>query len=274
MQVCFWGVRGSMPQSGIDYQIGGHTSCISIYYDDFLVVFDGGSGISNLSYWYNEHSIKKIFLCLSHAHLDHLIGLPFFKPLWESPSTNPVSLHFFSYTLEPYGGVQKVLERIISPPYFPITFKDSNAHIEYSDVPLGNTVSFPNAKLSSHLLDHPGKSVGYRLDTKEGSIVYLSDSAPLQGEAFDSIVQFCKEARLIIVDTTFTEEEAERYPTWGHGTLAYATAVACAAKVQELALYHHGPYHTDSFLFHLEKKAKEQFSNSFLAQQGLVKTYK
>ena len=83
MEIYFWGVRGSIACSGPEYiEFGGHTSCVSVQIDDDLIIFDAGTGIRDLGLLLQKKEILQATLCISHAHYDHIIGLPFFQPIW------------------------------------------------------------------------------------------------------------------------------------------------------------------------------------------------
>ena len=85
-QITFWGVRGSLPAPGADTaKYGGNTSCLEISNGKTLIICDGGTGIRPLGLDLirrNKGNIKATIL-LSHPHLDHVVGLPFFEPFYK-----------------------------------------------------------------------------------------------------------------------------------------------------------------------------------------------
>jgi phosphoribosyl 1,2-cyclic phosphodiesterase len=89
IRVTFWGVRGSVPCPGPNtVKYGGNTSCLELRFgeEDRLVVIDAGTGIRELA----AHIMKtdlpkgpiKTQLFLTHTHWDHIMGYPFFIPLF------------------------------------------------------------------------------------------------------------------------------------------------------------------------------------------------
>ena len=91
MKIKFWGVRGSIPSPGTQYvKYGGNTLCVELYLDDIdrLIIIDAGSGLRLLG----NHLITEGFaagsletdIFLTHTHLDHIIGFPFFGPIFQT----------------------------------------------------------------------------------------------------------------------------------------------------------------------------------------------
>ena len=77
-----WGARGSIPVSGKQYlYYGGNTTCLEIRTKngDILIV-DAGSGIRELGNLLLAEDRHTYTLLMTHAHWDHIMGFPFFKP--------------------------------------------------------------------------------------------------------------------------------------------------------------------------------------------------
>ena len=85
MKVKFYGVRGSIPVCGKEFQrYGGNTTCLRIFRENInrIVIIDAGTGIRNLgkeiiNTGLNQQVINILF---SHFHWDHIQGFPFFAP--------------------------------------------------------------------------------------------------------------------------------------------------------------------------------------------------
>src|SRR4051794_17076818 len=79
----FWGVRGSIPVSSSETQkTGGNTSCVEVRCGGRVIFFDAGSGLRPAGLALRDEGVPRSDIFLTHAHWDHLIGLPFFKPLY------------------------------------------------------------------------------------------------------------------------------------------------------------------------------------------------
>ena len=84
MSVRFWGVRGSIACSGPDTaRYGGNTPCVEIRCGDHVLIFDAGTGIRPLgNALMRETNLTEVDIFLSHCHIDHVVGLPFFAPFF------------------------------------------------------------------------------------------------------------------------------------------------------------------------------------------------
>lgn len=272
IKVTFWGVRGSHPQCKQAFtKIGGDTSCVSLEVGDHYLIFDAGTGIIDAGEDILRQGLKKATLLISHVHADHINGLAFFKPLHQSDFELTV---IASGLLSPQGrgeSIESILAQVTAPPYFPVPWKEIACRRKFVDVPIGGHFSLSQLKVSTIALDHPGGSAGYRVEVGDKSICYITDTGHTPGELNRDLVKFIQRTDLLIYDATFTEEEFASKPTWGHSTWNQAVALAKSAAIRELALFHHNPTHDDIFMADIELQAQAQFSNTFVARQGMVK---
>lgn len=272
IKVTFWGVRGSYPQCKQTFtKTGGDTSCVSLEVGDHYLIFDAGTGIINAGENVLKRGLKKATLFISHVHVDHISGLAFFRPLHQSDfELTVIASGQLSHQDKP-GGIEPILAQVTSPPYFPIPWDKIACKRKFVDVPMGGQFSLGQLKVSTIALDHPGGSAGYRVEIGDKSICYITDTGHTPGELNHDLVKFIQRTDLMIYDATFTEEEFASKPTWGHSTWNQAVALAKAAAIRELALFHHNPDHDDAFMADIEAQAQAQFSNTFVARQGMAK---
>lgn len=266
----FWGVRGSFPQpSPLMSQFGGHTSCVSLHVEPHLIILDAGTGLVDLSRWMKHENIKSATLLLSHFHYDHCLGLLFFEQLWD-PS-------FALTILTSERQAETYLKKLISPPFVPFSFSDFPAQISFKLLHPDETLHlFPDVSLKTTELEHPGGSLGYRLQSLESenpwSLVYLNDHTypPLNASKayIEKILTFTHQADLLIQDSHFTEEEWKRHESWGHTSWQKAVHLASEAQVKQLALFHHHPDREDAELLAIEQEAQNLFHMAFVARQG------
>jgi phosphoribosyl 1,2-cyclic phosphodiesterase len=272
MKVTFWGVRGSYPQCKAAYEaIGGHTSCVGLEVGGQYILFDAGTGIIDAGADIDIKGIDKASLLISHAHTDHISGLAFFKPIYNPNFELAIIAGGMLSNPHIEKGIETALATIVSPPYFPIPWDQFASKRSYIDVPMGSQFSLGHLKVSTFALDHPGGSTGYRIEAGNKSICYIADTGHIPGEINHSLVEFIQRTNLMIYDATFTEEEFAAKSNWGHSTWNHGVALAKAAAIGELALYHHDPAHDDAFMADIEAKAQAQFSRAFVAKQGMVK---
>jgi phosphoribosyl 1,2-cyclic phosphodiesterase len=268
MELTFWGVRGSIPVFGERYsEIGGCTSCVSVLINQkHMVIFDAGSGLYDVGQWLISSSLHSINLALTHLHLDHVMGLPFFAPLWDQHYT----IHFYSERQD----LKKFLEHLLfRNPLFPVELKNVGARLMFHHFSSEQSLSIGRKTgivIKSHPLNHPGGSIGYRLEANAKSICYITDVEHSPQYLDASLIQFIKGTNLFIYDSAYTEEEYERKRGWGHSTHIRAAELAQAGHVKQLALYHHDPAHDDRTVFRVEAEAQKIFPRSFAAKQGMV----
>ena len=277
MRVKIWGCRGSVPTPGpdtVDY--GGNTSCIEVSLDNGAVlVLDAGTRIRELGHELQERGTQRIHLLLTHLHLDHLEGLRFFAPLFDSRVTIDV--------WGPRSPVQTLQERIrrsFSPPLFPMDLHEIPAQLSFWDVPK-EPWTVEGATLVSGLVMHPGPTVGFRIEADGATVAYIPDHEPaLTGEFQErsrdwiSGGSIAENADLLLHDSQYFDDEYAQRVGWGHSSVDSAVAFAHAVGARRLVLFHHDPRHADRMLEQLEVEAASLTGTSeeapILAREGLV----
>ncbi len=264
----FWGVRGTVPTSeGDKLRYGGNTSCLSVELSQGEhLVLDCGTGLRLLgNYQAKEQGRQRYHIFFTHYHLDHVIGLPFFHPLYDKNST--IVFHGFSSNGRP---IREILERLMTPPYFPVELKNVPATIEYVTEEGGGTARVGDLALSMLSLNHPDGCLSYRLEHGDRRIVYATDHEHGNARTDENLVGFATGAEYLIYDAMYQETEYERLRRgWGHSTWYAAVQVAMAAKVKNLVLFHHHPDHTDEELEKVLGLAREELPATQLAAEGM-----
>ena len=80
-----WGARGSIPISGKEFsRYGGDTTCLELRTarNDEVLIFDAGSGTRRLANAVMDENRSIFHFFFSHVHWDHILGFPFFKPIY------------------------------------------------------------------------------------------------------------------------------------------------------------------------------------------------
>jgi len=263
----FWGVRGTVPtpEAGM-LGYGSNTSCLSLELGDREhLILDCGTGIRLLG---NGHATQpgphKYHIFFTHYHLDHVVGLPFFHPLYDKNST--IVFHGFES-----GGrsVEEILQRLMSPPYFPVQMKHVPARVQYVTDD-GNPVKVGGLTISSLALNHPDGCLSYRLENGDRRIVYATDHEHGNERTDQNLVEFSTGVDYLIYDAMYQETEYEKLRRgWGHSTWYAAIQAALAARVRNLVLFHHHPDHTDAELERLLALAREEVPSTVLAREGM-----
>lgn len=274
IDLTFHGVRGTMPITDPAMAgIGGNTSCVSVRIGEQLIICDAGTGIVPLGkQMITENTeCKQIDIVLSHTHIDHILGLMFFAPLYKEG----YEITLWAGHLQPEYSLDEIVERLISPPLFPITRADFKAKFTCRDFMAGETLpisGFPDnpIQVTTHLLEHPDRATGYRIAQGKKSICYITDIEHLPDTLDGGLIEFIRNTDCLIYDSTYSDEEFEKYAGWGHSTWQQAARLAQAAKVEQLALFHHHPYINDTDLHAREKELKEILPSAILAKENMV----
>lgn len=270
-KVTFWGVRGSIPCPGPKtLKYGGNTSCVEVNCGEFNLIFDAGTGLKNLGDVLQGKELNyDIFM--SHTHIDHVSGFPFFKPAYSSKSR----LKMWAGHLKPRGrSLKRVMESVMDQPLFPITVDLLEATIIWTDFEAGEIIELsPDITLHTTPLNHPEGATGYRVNYQGKSVCYVTDTEHNEEILDQNILALIKDADLVIYDSTYTDEEYPQYKGWGHSTWQEGMRLCQAANAKKLVIFHHDPSHSDEVMDMIAADAEQHFpGRAIVAQEGMVLT--
>src|SRR6266516_2930296 len=230
---------------------GGNTSCTEVCSaGGTLVIVDCGTG----GHWLGQNLIAagkglRGHILISHTHWDHIQGIPFFAPLFVPGNEWDI--------YGPKGLGQSLREALAGQmqyAYFPVPLDQCGANIRYHDLFEG-TFDIDDIKVSTHYLNHPALTLGYRLEADGVALVYACDHEPhsrvlatghgeITGEDLRH-AEFVNRADLLIHDAQYTAEEYPAKVGWGHSTVEYVVKLSKYAEVKRVALTHHDPLRDD-----------------------------
>ncbi len=301
MKIKFWGVRGSIPSPGPDFvKYGGNTLCVELRLNDLerLIIIDAGSGLRLLGNQLMGKQLSaeplRIDIFLTHTHLDHILGFPFFAPIFQ-PSTR-LTIHG-PITCEE-DSLETVLGGQLSYRYFPVRQVELAANIDYINLKEGSFDLGDGIRLTTKYLNHPLLCLGFRFEYGGKICCTAYDTEPFQNlfitdpndPGFDAIMahegmaaardgnrrleEFFANADLLIHDAQFTQQEYDASKRgWGHSPLEYAIKSAMRSQVKRLALFHHDPMRTDAELDALAKthcnSQDKDSTEVFFAREGM-----
>ncbi len=267
-EVRFRGVRGSIACPGPGTaRYGGNTACIELRCGERLVVLDAGTGLRGLGADLAGRGPLEADILLSHTHLDHVVGLPFFTPLFDARSRFALRAGH----LAERGGVRPVLERMLSPELFPVPLGGFAADLRCIDFRAGEEFGLAGGiHVRTAPLDHPGGATGYRVEFEGRSACYVSDTGHVPGKPNRDILGLIEGADIVIYDAMFTEEEFARHPHWGHSTWNEGARLCEAAGADRLVLFHHDPRRDDEAMDRLGADAAACRPGTRVAREGMV----
>ena len=264
----FHSVRGSVAIDRADSaRYGGSTISISApIADDHYLVLDAGTGLRDLQHHLPEDADLTFSFLITHFHWDHLLGLPFFRPLYQPSST------FDFYATGAEGGtVESGIGGVMEPPLFPVPLHLAPSNRSYIDVPTGPFEVGP-VSVRAARLHHPQGVNAYRIDFGGHSLVLATDVEAGEPESDLALIELAKGADVLIHDAQYLPDEIETYKGWGHSTWEQAAQVAEAADVERLIIISHDPERTDDGVDELQAAARERFPNTDAAHAGMQLT--
>jgi phosphoribosyl 1,2-cyclic phosphodiesterase len=267
MSVRFWGVRGSIPCPGPGtLRYGGNTSCVEVRCGDQVLIFDAGTGLRPLgAALIAEGKVADTDIFLSHCHIDHLFGLPFFLPL----HAEGYRIRIWAGNLKPASGVEDAVRKMMSHPLFPVEIDIAKSNVEFRDFSAGETLNpRPGITLRTAPLHHPGGATGYRIEFAGRAVAYITDTEMANG-AEPAILALAKDASLIIIDATYSDAELPWHAGWGHSSWQQCIRLANAAGAQTLCLFHHDPDHDDGVMDAIAAAADAARPGTIVAKDGL-----
>ena len=262
MKFEFWGVRGTFPISSSEgHKYGGNTpSALIVPSGGELIIVDAGTGIKQLGDKLMKNSanhLLTVHILLTHFHLDHIMGIPFFAPLY-SRRTNII----FYAVCDPEE-TKKYLSRLMIGKYFPVKFEDSLSRKKFKKIPEG-IFEIGTVRVSSCPLHHPQESVAYKIQEHEDNLIFATDTEHTETGIDERLASFSEGADVLVYDATFTPEEYNsKKRGWGHSTWLAGTILAKEAVVKNLYLSHFNPDYSDKQIDNIISNAKSRFFPTF-----------
>ena len=261
MIITCWGSRGSIPVSGKHVvKYGGDTTCLEIKTrSNDIIMVDAGTGARRLGNHLIHEKRKACHVILTHGHWDHVMGFPFFRPVF-MPS---FQIHIYRCPF-PRDHVEKTISGVMRPPYFPIRYADLKAKIIYEDG-TPKTFTIGSVTITPIPLSHPGGGYGYKFMEEGKTFVFLTDnelgfrhkgSPPLK-----SYLDFVRNADLLYHDAEFTPREYKKSVEWGHSAYTQALDLALEAGVGQLGLFHLNQERTDDDMDRIVKDCRRRIDD-------------
>ncbi len=265
----FWGVRGTIPCPGAaTLRYGGNTACVEVMCGAQRLIFDAGTGLRALGMSLNGQHALKAHIFLTHTHIDHINGFPFFRPAYDP--ANCFELWAGHMGGQP-GSLQAVLSDLMRAPIFPVPLEIMHACIAFHDFAAGTVLEpAPGVVLRTAPLNHPNGATGYRIEFAGRSACYVTDTEHREGTLDETVLDLIRGSELVIYDATYTEAEYDRFRGWGHSTWQEGVRLCKAASVKRMVAFHHDPEHCDEDLDRIADELDCAMPGSRVAREGVV----
>jgi phosphoribosyl 1,2-cyclic phosphodiesterase len=271
MRVKFWGVRGSTPTPQAEnLRYGGNTSCVEVRVGEQLYIFDCGTGFRVLGQQLQDEFGEKnlplsAHVFVSHFHWDHIQGIPFFRPLYERADSQ-----FLFHCSSRIRSLKQVMDEQMASPYFPVDLSQMQAQQKFYDIDSGRLNLEPGVQIQTSWLNHPQGCMGFRMETKDGVLVYATDNEPGDAAFDKSVRKLAEGADVLIYDAQYLPEEyAAEKRGWGHSHWREAVNVVMESGAKELVLFHHDPDHTDVVIDKIVHDARNYYPKVRAAAEGM-----
>ena len=245
MYIKCWGSRGSIPVSGKEYlKYGGDTTCLEIRTkSNDIIIIDAGTGIRRLGNLLIKENQNKYHFIFTHTHWDHVMGFPYFKPLYSNHTEFRMHRCPFHSQL-----VKTIISTIMAPPHFPVKYSDIKAELFYEEAcPMEFEIG--SVKVVPIAISHPNGGSGYKFIEDGKSFVFLTDNElgfiHPGGLAYKDYVKLSLGADLLIHDAEYTPHEYKTFIDWGHSVYTDVLNLAFEAGVKKVGLFHLNQERTD-----------------------------
>ncbi len=273
MKVRFWGVRGSFATPGAAFlRYGGNTTAIEVSSDSgHRVLVDLGTGVTEFAKELMAAEFGQgkghLPILLTHTHVDHIQGLPFFTPFFIRGNT--VRIFGMQHANLP---LEEVLQGQLNGHYSPLYgLENLAAGVAVTTLTPGSSWPIEGFEVKAAVLPHGSMNVlAFRITADGKSVVVMTDVEHGADGIHPEALALAQDCDLLIHDAMFTDEEYSLRSGWGHSCVSSAIATATAANVKRLALFHHSPDADDDAIDRMVASASAVSSVPlFAAKEGV-----
>jgi len=242
---------------------GGNTACVSVLTENHSIIIDGGSGLRLLGEELVQGPCGRghgtVDLFFTHFHWDHLIGLPFFAPLFIAG--NQIRFHAVQSELE------SCIRAIFKKPFFPVPFEALRSTISFHRLEARRPVLMGDLQVTPFQLDHPDPCWGYRVD-HDGShgrksyahCVDTECTRVTRAELGEDLALY-QGVDLALFDAQYTLEEAQEKANWGHAAGPVGLEIAIREGIKQILFAHHDPAASDEKIAEAVRETQEYFDS-------------
>lgn len=259
-KVVLLGTRGSVPVSGEEFiRYGGSTTCIFLRLAGQSIVLDAGTGMLGLPEVLKKEE-QHITVLLSHPHVDHLLGLPMCRTVFDPAKKIDI------YAAARNGkDVKEQVSALLAPPLWPVGADQLAAGISFLDLPA--KMFLGKVEIETMEGVHPGGVTLFRL-TGEGKSVVFATDCTLTDELLPEVTEFARDCDLLLCDGQYSLSDWSGRESFGHSTWIAAARLGAACGAAQVRIIHHDPERTDAELDKAAAELSAIHKNCAFAQAG------
>lgn len=248
---------------------GGHTACIQVQTSLQDIIVDGGSGIRKLGevLMCGPCGLGRgeVHLLMTHFHWDHLIGLPFFVPLFIPGN----KIHIYSVQ----DNAEDSIRTLFKKPNFPVPYEALGAEFIYHILEPRKTVEFKDLSVTPYQLDHPDPCWGYKFEHNNKAFSYCVDTegTRVSAKELGDDLALYQNIDVMVFDAQYTFLEATEKVNWGHSSAPIGLDIAMREGIKRVYFVHHDPAASDEKIMIAEKQTRDYYQTRIkaLKQQNI-----
>lgn len=289
-KIKFRGTRGSYPVAKANFlNYGGNTACVELKCANQTIILDAGTGIIDIGQDEKLQSEQnnQVTILISHLHQDHIQGLPFYKPLYNS--SNTINL----FGLKPNNeNLKEALKAVLFDKVFPLGIDEIKSNFNIQNLSPKNLIVISqdekiklynqNDDIKTNEDDiiisiyktpmHPKNGcLCFKIKYRKKTLVYATDKESQNANDKD-FIEFARNCDCLIHDAQYTNDDYlnPKNPKqgFGHSTFEMAIDIAHLTKAKKLFFFHYDPEYDDNKLSQIEKELTEKFNCVFFAKEN------
>ncbi len=251
---------------------GGNTSCIEVKTPEQQIIVDAGSGIRLLGYELLKgpcgHGKGEVHILFTHFHWDHVLGLPFFVPIFIPGN----KIHVYAVQQD----LKAMFQTVFQKPFFPVALQNIGAQIIYHQLEPRKTVEFSNIHVTPYQLDHPDPCWGYKFEHVGKIFSYCVDTecTRMSREKLGVDLPLYQGVDLMLFDAQYTLLETIDKINWGHAAASIGLDLAMREGIKRVRFIHHDPASSDEKIATAEAETRRYYENQLkTSRQRGIKVY-
>lgn len=245
---------------------GGNTMCVQVNSAKSEFLIDCGSGIRRRGLELMGGPCGKgqgeVHIFFTHFHWDHILGLPFFIPLFVPGN----KIHVYAVQPE----LEEMFQMVFRKPYFPVPYANLGAEIVYHRLEPRRPFKLGDATLTPYQLDHPDPCWGYKIQSGGRTYAHCVDTECRRTtpDALGTDLPLYQGADLMVIDAQYTLLEHFERVNWGHASATVAMEIAMREGIKRVLFVHHDPSSSDEKI----SKAELETVHFYESQMRMAKT--